>query len=131
MIEMVVYCCECGKEIVARLTDGAEIYPHRPDLSDLPFWKCNECGNYVGCHHKTKSRIRPLGCIPSPKIRSARKQIHALLDPLWKSGKMKRGAVYQVLSEALGRKYHTAELRTIREAVIIYKTLEKLTEDHK
>lgn len=77
-----IYCCGCEKKVPARLTDGAEIYPHRHDLSGLPFWKCDTCGNFVGCHHKTKNRTRPLGCIPTPEIKEARKRIHSLLDPL-------------------------------------------------
>lgn len=55
--------------------------PHRPDLKHLNFYRCKECGGYVGCH---KGSIRPLGVIPSPEIKNARKHIHALLDPLWR-----------------------------------------------
>jgi hypothetical protein len=68
-----IYCCGCESAVQARLTDGREIYPHRPDLADLPFWKCDGCGNHVGCHHKTNDRTRPLGNIPTPEIRIARK----------------------------------------------------------
>lgn len=60
---MKIYCTGCGKDVQARLTDGAERYPHRPDLYELPFWKCDTCGNYVGCHHKTRAPTKPLGCI--------------------------------------------------------------------
>ena len=56
----VLYCCGCDTGTEARLTNGAEIYPHRPDLHELPFWKCDKCGNFVGCHHKTKDRTRPM-----------------------------------------------------------------------
>ena len=84
---MNIRCCGCQKKVEARLTDGSEIYPHRKDLYSLPFWKCDVCGNFVGCHHKTKNRTRPLGCIPTPEIKNARKHIHAILDPLWQSGK--------------------------------------------
>lgn len=79
---MKIHCCECGNDVDARLTDGREIYPHRLDLFSLPFWKCDKCKNFVGCHHKTKYRTKPLGCIPTPEIKNARKQIHSLLDPL-------------------------------------------------
>lgn len=37
---MLIFCCGCQKEVDALLTSGAEIYPHRCDLKDLPFWKC-------------------------------------------------------------------------------------------
>ncbi len=62
---MLIYCCGCNEKIKARLTNGEEIYPHRTDLYLLPFWKCDSCGNFVGCHHKTDNPTKPLGCIPS------------------------------------------------------------------
>ena len=81
---MDIYCCGCNKDTAARLTNGEEIYPHRKDLYSLPFWKCDQCGNYVGCHHKTKNQTKPLGCIPTQEIKNIRKKIHTVLDPLWK-----------------------------------------------
>jgi hypothetical protein len=48
-----IFCCECREKVNARLTEGEEIYPHREDLKDLPFWICDKCKNFVGCHHKT------------------------------------------------------------------------------
>lgn len=125
---MLIYCCECKKEIEARLTDGKEIYSHRDDLYDLPFWKCDDCKNYVGCHHKTKDKTKPLGNIPNTEIRGARKYIHALLDPMWQNEGNKfhaRGSIYKWLSEQLDYKYHTAEIRTIKEARNIYALLIK------
>lgn len=124
---MKIYCCACGNDVDARLTDGKEIYPHRLDLFSLPFWKCDKCKNFVGCHHKTKDRTKPLGCIPTPEIKNARKQIHSLLDPLWTSGRMKRGAIYGRLSAVLGREYHTAEIRTMSEANTILNELQGMT----
>lgn len=121
---MKIYCCGCNADIEARLTDGAEIYKHRPDLKSLPFWKCDKCGNFVGCHHKTKHRTKPLGCIPTAEIKEARKHIHALLDPIWQSGKMSRKEIYGKLTAKLGKQYHTAEIRSIDEAREVYKTLQ-------
>lgn len=113
---MVIHCCACGGNVNARLTDGSEIYPHRPDLYALPFWRCDNCRNFVGCHHKTQQRTRPLGCIPTQEMKGVRMRIHALIDPLWKSGAISRRAIYSVLTEVLGREYHTGELRTMEEA---------------
>lgn len=113
---MKIYCCECGRNIEGRLTDGSEIYPHRPDLKFLPFWICDHCGNFVGCHHKTKKRTKPLGCIPNKEVRDARKKIHDLIDPVWKSGRIERRVMYNMISEALGKKYHTANIRSVTEA---------------
>lgn len=118
-----IYCCGCAAEVSARLTDGREIYQHRQDLSGLPFWVCDACGNFVGCHHKTNDRTRPLGSIPTPKLREARKHLHALIDPIWKSGQMPRRALYAKLSAALGREYHTAEIRTLEEARSVHEAI--------
>lgn len=122
---MELRCCGCQKKIEARLTDGSETYPHRQDLHELPFWKCDACGNFVGCHHKTTNRTRPLGCIPTPEIKNARKHIHAILDPLWQSGKCKRKELYAYLSEKLGWKYHTANIRSVEEGRTVYRLIEK------
>ena len=119
---MIIYCCQCEKDVTATLTDGSEIYPHRPDLYLLPFWKCS-CGNFVGCHHKTKNRTAPLGCIPNKAIKAKRMQIHAVLDPLWKDGLMSRKDLYAKLTDTLGRQYHTADLRSIAECEIILKAI--------
>lgn len=118
---MEIRCCACGDKKERRLTDGSEIYPHRKDLHKLPFWKCDECGNYVGCHHQTKDRTRPLGNIPTPELRNARKHIHAILDPIWKNGAMSRKEIYKRISDVLGWKYHTAMIRSIDEAKTVYK----------
>ena len=123
---MRLYCCGCQSNITARLTNGAEIYPHRPDLRDLPFWRCDQCGNFVGCHHKTQDRTRPLGCIPTAEIKNARRHIHQLLDPVWQSGRMTRPALYRALGDALGRQYHTANIRSIEEAREVYRVARSL-----
>lgn len=123
---MKIYCTGCMKDVEARLTDGEERYPHRPDLYGLPFWKCDACGNYVGCHWKTKTPTKPLGCIATPEILDARKKIHSLLDPLWESGKINRGKAYAHISNKLGYQYHTGEIRSLDEARTIYRIVKKL-----
>ena len=70
---------------------------------------------------KLKNRTTPLGCIPTPEIKEARKHIHALLDPIWQSGKMGRKELYAVISERIGWTYHTAKIRSIEEAREIYR----------
>lgn len=123
---MLIYCCGCGKEVEARLTNGEEIYPHRKDLHTLPFWKCEECANYVGCHYKTKNRTKPLGCIPTKELKNARRHIHKILDPIWQDGKMKRKDLYQYLSENIGWRYHTANIKSIEEAREVYKLVKTI-----
>ena len=121
-----IYCCGCQTNVTARLTYGREIYSHRPDLFDIPFWKCDVCGNYVGCHYKTADRIRPLGVIPTPEIRNARKEIHKILDPIWKSGRMSRSQLYSRLNKELNYVYHTAEIRDLEEARRIWKIVKRI-----
>ena len=113
---MNIYCCDCNCAVVAHLITGAEAYPHRADLKHLPFWQCKSCGNFVGCHHKTKSRTRPLGCIPTNEIKKRRQEIHKTLDPIWESGVISRCDLYAVISNKIGRKYHTADIRSVEEA---------------
>lgn len=121
MTTRTLYCCGCQKDVDARLTDGREVYPHRDDLHSLPFWKCDGCGNYVGCHHKTKDRTRPLGNIPTKELKNARQHIHRILDPIWKQGRMPRGKLYAKIARELGyAEYHTAEIKTVDEARKVY-----------
>lgn len=121
-----IYCTGCHRYTDARLTNGREVYPRSPDLRDLPFWKCDDCGNFVGCHHKTDTPTQPLGCIPTPQIKSYRQKIHAVIDPIWISGKWKRKAVYKAISDKLGRKYHTAEIRSVDEAKEVLRIAKEL-----
>lgn len=117
---MQLWCCQCQKDVDARLTTGAEVYPHRKDLAAIPRWICDGCGNHVGTHHKTATPTKPLGNIPSPELKKARIHIHALIDPAWKSKRVSRRKIYAHLSSVLGRDYHTAELRTVDEARLCY-----------
>ena len=118
---MLIHCVQCDSDVEARLTDGTEIYPHRHDLRELPFWKCDTCNNFVGCHHKTSNRTHPLGCIASKELKAARSHIHKILDPLWKSGKFNRKEIYAKISEKIGWGYHTAHLKSLEEARQVYR----------
>ena len=94
-----VICDYCN--IATRLAKGSEIYPHRPDLSSLNFYICDSCGAYVGCH-KNGDGKRPLGRVANEKLRKAKSKAHAAFDPIWKSGKMTRGAAYSALAKSMG-----------------------------
>lgn len=72
-------CAECGRD--ANLVKGDIIYPHRPDLYELNFWKCM-CGAYVGCH-KGGPGIKPLSRPALSYLRKARGYVHSVLDPIW------------------------------------------------
>lgn len=123
---MKIHCTGCKKEVEARLTDGKEIYPHRQDLYSIPFWKCDTCGAYVGCHYKTNEPTKPLGYLATKELMNARKMIHAILDPLWKDGKMPRGKVYAHISHELGYTFHSGELKDIEEARKVYRIIQEM-----
>ena len=123
---MKIFCCACKSDVNARLTNGSETYPHRSDLSSIPFWKCDVCGNFVGCHYKTSKPTQPLGHIPTPEIKNARQHIHMILDPLWQNGKYKRSELYKIMSKEVGWKYQTEKIRNIEEARLIYRFIKTL-----
>lgn len=120
-------CGSCDSDRV-ELVDGQPIYPHRPDLHDRWYWRC-ECGAYCGTH---EGGIKPLGRPADQATRTARQAAHAAFDPLWearqrKSGISKskaRGLGYKWLADQLGieRKHcHIAEMdeATARRAAAI------------
>lgn len=128
---MKITCCGCnGEKVEARLTDGEEIYPHREDLYELPFWICDTCGNFVGCHHKTANRTHPLGIIATKEIKAKRIGLHAIIDPLWKSGKHKRKHIYKWLSNKLGYGYHTGNIKSLEEVSAVKSLLKEFIKEH-
>lgn len=124
-----IWCCACNTDVQARLTSGAEVYPHRQDLASVPMWRCDGCKGHVGCHWQTKDRTKPLGVIPTAAIREARQHLHRLIDPLWKSGRMRRGQLYARITLELGRPYHTGEIRSIDEAREVYRVVQAIAKE--
>ena len=122
-----IFCCGCQADVDARLVTGAVTYPHRRDLAKLPFWKCDGCGNFVGCHHKTSERTRPLGVIPTQELKAARQEIHRIIDPIWKSGRVPRAKLYGMIAHVIGvKEYHTADIRSIDEANNVLRVVKEL-----
>lgn len=70
-------CGECAR--VSSLVYGRDVYL-RGKLAKQPFWAC-VCGARVGCHPDS---TRPLGTPASPRLRSLRNDLHAVIDPLWR-----------------------------------------------
>lgn len=89
-------CAYCGND--ARLVTGDHIYPHRPDLYHKHFYECIPCDAYVGCHPGTTN---PLGRLANAELRKAKSAAHAAFDPIWKSGRMRRGSAYAWLCDKL------------------------------
>lgn len=125
---MKLYCCKCEKEVEAALVKGTVIYPHRPDLSKKNFYQCPICGNYVGCHDKT---TRPLGCIPTEVIRTARRKVHEKMDVLWKKGKIKRTALYHKISKELGYTFHNGTTTSVQECMKVWDIVDKIEKELK
>lgn len=124
-----IWCTGCNQHVDARLTDGREMYPHRPDLAQLPFWVCDTCGAFVGTHHKTKNSLTALGFLATPEIKRWRMRIHQILDPLWKNGLIQRGVLYQRITKELGHDYHTAKIYSTQEAQRIYDIVKRIKDN--
>lgn len=93
-------CPYCKKE--AKFGPNEEFYGKRYGKSYLCYY-CLDCRAYVGTHNNTE---KPLGTMANTSLRKMRQHVHGILDPLWKSGKMSRRSVYQMLSDKLGRDVH-------------------------
>lgn len=112
-----IFCNECQQVVEARLTDGRERYPHRPDLKDIPAYTHDACDTWVGTHHKSNTPLRPMGSLATREMTKYRGRIHSVLDPIWQNNLMSRGQIYSRMSKLMGVKaYHTGELRDAREA---------------
>jgi len=124
---MKIMCIGCNGLVDARLTDGAEIYPHRKDLAAVPFWRCDACGNYVGCHHRSDVKTAPLGSIPTKELRQLRSEIHRVIDPIWRQERrMSRKQLYKTISDMVGWDFHTARIRSVEEAKDILALVTKI-----
>lgn len=91
-------CPYCGKW--SELVTGAEIYPHRPDLRDLKFYRCEPCDAYVGCHRGT---LKPLGRLADAELRHWKKRAHKAFDPIWEERLKKRSATDRKYTKAMAR----------------------------
>ncbi|MCO7222723.1 zinc-finger-containing protein [Pleionea sp. CnH1-48] len=101
-------CLHCRMD--CRLTDGSEVYPHRPDLSDLLLWVCDPCFAKVGTHKPTTN---PLGFAANQETATARKQLHSVFDPLWENEEKKlmmRDLVYLYLGTHMGLYPHESHI---------------------
>lgn len=127
-----INCCGCGGIVSARLTDGQEIYPHRRDLFEVPFWRCDACGGFVGTHYKDQRRgqdpLRPKGTIPTPELRRVRSELHKRIDPLWREGPWTRKGVYGAISDEIGREFHIGEISSMQDAQDVDLAIEALKE---
>ncbi len=115
-----IFCTGCDKDVDARLTNGAEMYPKHPKLARTPFWIHDACGAFVGTHNKSRDHLRPLGSLATKAVKRWRMLIHQTLDPLWQQGYIERGHAYARISKALGHTYHTGEIYSEEEGEFVY-----------
>lgn len=101
MIEVI--CPNCNKP--APWVENKEKYGRNYGKSYMCYY-CKDCQYYVGCHNNTR---QPLGTMISDEHCKYRKAVHNKIDPLWQSGKIKRGLLYARISKLLGYTYHTGE----------------------
>lgn len=109
------YCQSC-----AVLCDASAVYGPKYQ-GKFNLWVCAdypECDSYVGVH-KDQVEPKPLGTMANTELRTLRKRVHAIFDPLWKpgpnqrfKGRKARVEAYWWLSDSMGitgRQFHTAE----------------------
>ena len=82
--------CYCGS--TTSLRSNTLLYNGK-EYGNGRAWICDQfpkCRGSVGTHPDG----RPLGTIPDEETKHLRIKVHALIDPLWKSNRKKRGSVY-------------------------------------
>lgn len=92
----IVICPYCGDQ--ARYTSSTEVYNGK-DFGML--YLCvnyPKCDSFVGVHGD--SRV-PLGRMADRKLRMWKKAAHSLIDPYWKSKRMRRGHVYGAIARIM------------------------------
>lgn len=98
--------CHCGS--TASLCSNSLLYNGK-EYGNGKAWICDrfpECRGSVGTHPNGS----PLGTIPDEETKKLRMEVHALIDPLWKSKKYKRNTVYLRIAETFGIKtFHVGE----------------------
>ena len=116
---MKMKCPYCGKQ--AKFSPNEEFYGKRYGKSYMCYY-CKPCNAYVGTHNNTD---QPLGTMANQDLRNWRKKAHRTIDPLWKSGKMKRNEMYELLTKEFGYKIHigSADIATCKKVIKFIKGL--------
>lgn len=94
-------CPYCEKP--AGLVWGEAVYPHRPDLHRLRFWRCS-CGAYTGTHANSPNHA-PKGGLAHAPLRKLRIAAHDAFDGRWRRLGIRRGSAYEWLKGQLGVEY--------------------------
>ena len=102
-------CPYCNE--IADYIDSCEYYSNGRSYGMM--YICWPCDATVGVHEGTDN---PKGTLAKKELRELRKQVHALFDPMWRDGEMKRGKAYRLLSEEMGIPIEQAHIGEFREA---------------
>lgn len=102
-----IKCPYCNKP--AEWVENKEIYGTNIGDSYM-IYLCRGCDAYVGCHQNTTN---PLGTLANKDLRMLRQQVHNKIDAYWKSGKIKRDLLYELISEEFGNEFHVGWAREV------------------
>jgi hypothetical protein len=93
MIEIPKICPFCGHQVVK--TSNREIYGK--EYGNGICYLCRNCRASVGTHPNGE----PLGILANTEMKRLKMLCHSHFDIVWKSGILKRGTAYHILSEKL------------------------------
>lgn len=93
-------CPFCTKK--AQWCENKEVYGRNYGRSYM-IYLCKDCDAYVGCHRNSR---KPFGTMANAELRRWRNEAHAHIDPMWKSGKIERKALYRLLDKFFGKEFH-------------------------
>jgi len=112
-------CPYCNQE--ALWVENKAIYGRNYGKSYMCYY-CKPCDAYVGCHQNT---TKPLGVMANKELREWRIKAHAVIDPLWKNGPIKRKTVYKILSREMGFQIHigNSDIATCEKLISIVKSM--------
>lgn len=104
---MNVICPYCGAKAV--LQDAVVIY-RRSGLGQVYVCPTAACDAYVGVHDGT---TKPKGSLANAPLRSLRKRVHAVFDPIWRNSQhIERSEAYEAAALVLGlNEFHVGEMR--------------------
>lgn len=93
MSEREVLCPYCGNP--AQFVDSSVIF----GTSYGMIWHCQPCDARVGTRRGTTV---PLGTLADSELRRARREVHAVFDPIWQGGNVLRHRAYWWLAGQMG-----------------------------
>lgn len=91
-------CSLCGGGRIEKITDTT-LYGYPLAAGIRFFYRCMDCGAYVGCHPGTDNA---LGLFADVDMRKLRMRCHEQFDPIWRCGMMTRRGAYKTLANLMG-----------------------------